>query len=102
MQGELVRIEAEDGLELVGFYAAPPGSAARRAVLHIHGMAGNFYENRFVSTVCNTVVAKGLAFLTVNNRGHDYRSDNLKGEGLETVSLLGGASFDDYLSGDFG
>ena len=95
MTGELVRVRASDGLELVGYYAAPDGDA-RRAVLHVHGMAGNFYENRFVSTVCRAVLAKGLAFLTVNNRGHDYRSDNLKDEGLETISLLGGASFDDF------
>jgi pimeloyl-ACP methyl ester carboxylesterase len=94
MPGELVRVLADDGLELVGYYAAPEGRTATRAVLHFHGMAGNFYENRFVSTVCDAVVSKGLAFLTVNNRGHDYRSDNLRGSGEGTLSLLGGTSFD--------
>lgn len=94
MQGELVRIEAEDGLELVGFYAAPRGRPGRRAVLHTHGFAGNFYENRFVSTIADAVVEKGLAFLTCNNRGHEYRSDNLRGSGAETTSHLGGGSFE--------
>ncbi len=94
MQGELVRIEAEDGLELVGFYAAPPGSAARRAVLHTHGFAGNFYENRFVDAIADAVVGKGLAFLTFNNRGHEYRSDNIMGRGADTTSHLGGGSFE--------
>lgn len=94
MQGELVRIEAEDGLELVGFYAAPDGPAARRAILHTHGLAGNFYENRFVSAIARAVVEKGLAFLTYNNRGHEYRSDNLRGRGAETTSHLGGASWE--------
>ena len=93
MQGELVRIGAEDGLELVGFYAAPKGGA-RRAVLHTHGLAGNFYENRFVSALCAAVVESGLAFLTYNNRGHDYRSDNLMGDGVGTEVRLGGSSFD--------
>jgi pimeloyl-ACP methyl ester carboxylesterase len=96
MTGELVRVLADDGVELVGFYAAPRGGRARRAVLHTHGMAGNFYENRFVSSVGRAVVAKGLAFLTLNNRGHDYRSDNLRGEGEATASLLGGAAFDRF------
>jgi pimeloyl-ACP methyl ester carboxylesterase len=92
--GELVRIGTDDGIELVGFYAAPPGRAARRAVLHTHGLAGNFYENRFVSTVGEAVVAKGLAFLSLNNRGHDYVSDNLKGRGRETTFVQGGATWD--------
>jgi pimeloyl-ACP methyl ester carboxylesterase len=94
MQGELVRIDAEDGLELVGFYATPREASARRAVLHTHGFAGNFYENRFVSNIADAVVEKGLAFLTYNNRGHEYRSDNLKGSGVETTSHLGGGSFE--------
>ncbi len=93
MRGELVRITAEDGLELVGFYTSPDGGA-QRAVLHTHGLAGNFYENRFASAIAESVVAKGLAFLTYNNRGHDYRSDNLVGEGVGTEVRLGGASFD--------
>lgn len=94
MKGELIRVKAEDGLELVGFYAAPPGRAARHAVLHVHGSAGNFYENRFVSTIGEAVVAKGLAFLTLNNRGHEYVSDNLMGDGPGTMSLMGGASWE--------
>ncbi len=93
MCGELVRIEAEDGLELVGYYAVPQGGA-RRAVLHTHGLAGNFYENRFVSSVARAVLEKGLAFLACNNRGHDYRSDNLSGSGVGTEVKLGGSSFD--------
>jgi pimeloyl-ACP methyl ester carboxylesterase len=92
--GELVRIEAEDGLELVGFYTAPGGTPPRRAVLHTHGFAGNFYENRFVDAIAAAVVGRGLAFLTYNNRGHEYRSDNIMGEGSGTTSHLGGGSFE--------
>lgn len=92
-RGEIVRVRAEDGLELVGFYAAPDGGA-RRAVLHTHGFAGNFYENRFIDRVCDAVVSRGLAFLTYNNRGHDYVSDNLKGSGVETTYEPGGIPWD--------
>lgn len=94
VKAELVRIEAGDGLELVGLYAAPPGATARQAVLHTHGLAGNFYENRFIADVCAAVLEHGLAFLATNNRGHDYRSDNLKGHGSETTYLPGGATLD--------
>ena len=94
MKAELVRIEAGDGLELVGLYAAPPGGTARRAILHTHGLAGNFYENRFIADVCDAVLAKGIAFLVTNNRGHDYLADNLKGSGVETTYEPGGSTHD--------
>lgn len=94
MKAELVRLEAVDGLELVGLYAAPEGVTARRAILHTHGLAGNFYENRFIADICDAALAKGVAFLVTNNRGHDYRSDNLKGEGVDTTYLPGGATID--------
>ncbi len=94
MKAELVRIEAGDGLELVGLYAAPPGGTARRAILHTHGLAGNFYENRFITDVCDAVLAKGIAFLVTNNRGHDYLADNLKGSGVDTTYEPGGSTRD--------
>jgi pimeloyl-ACP methyl ester carboxylesterase len=91
---ELVRVESRDGLELAGIYVAPTGGTAKRAVLHTHGLAGNFYENRFISDVSRAVAEKGLAFLATNNRGHDYRSDNLRGRGLETTYQPGGSTHD--------
>ncbi|MCK4510267.1 DUF1749 domain-containing protein [bacterium] len=94
MTAELVRITAGDGMELVGLYAAPPGGTARRAILHTHGLAGNFYENRFVASVCDAALAKGIAFLVTNNRGHDYLADNLKGSGVDTTYEPGGSTRD--------
>jgi pimeloyl-ACP methyl ester carboxylesterase len=94
LKAELVRIEAGDGLELVGLYAVPEDGAVRRAVLHTHGLAGNFYENRFIADISDAVLARGLAFLATNNRGHDYRSDNLKGTGASTTYEPGGAAMD--------
>jgi pimeloyl-ACP methyl ester carboxylesterase len=81
-------------MELVGLYAAPPGGTTRRAILHTHGLAGNFYENRFVASVCDAALAKGLAFLVTNNRGHDYLADNLKGSGVDTTYEPGGSTRD--------
>ena len=94
MNAEIVRFPAEDGIELVGFYAGAPG--ARRAVLHTHGMAGNFYENRFIDHVVDAVVEKGVSFLAVNNRGHDYLSDNLRGGGESTEVVRGGVAWDAF------
>lgn len=77
MNGEYVRIWTEDGIELQGLFCEPK-IASDKAILHIHGLAGNFYENRFVDYVADEVVNRGYNFLTVNTRGHDYLSDFLK------------------------
>ncbi|MBN2565978.1 MAG: hypothetical protein JXB46_09750 [Candidatus Eisenbacteria bacterium] len=94
MKCELVRVEAADGLELAGIYATPNSGVASRAVLHTHGLAGNFYENRFISHLLAALTERGVAFLATNNRGHDYRSDNLRGRGAETAYETGGSTYD--------
>jgi pimeloyl-ACP methyl ester carboxylesterase len=75
MTGEFCRVLTSDGLELQGILSPPQGGPADTSVLHVHGLAGNFYENRFVDDVADAVTSCGMNFLTVNNRGHDYISD---------------------------
>ncbi len=52
-----------------------PDQKSRTGVLHIHGMAGNFYENPFVDAMADEYTKAGYAFLTVNTRGHDAIAD---------------------------
>ena len=73
LKGELVRIQTSDGIELDGLYCEAEG-ASGPAVIHIHGMAGNFYESRFVDAIADRLASLGIAFLTANNRGHGSRS----------------------------
>ena len=75
MNGELVRVITSDGLELQGLLATPKGGPVDTSLLHIHGLAGNFYENRLVDYVAEEVVRSKTNFLSANNRGHDYISD---------------------------
>ena len=84
MTNEFCRFLTEDGLELQGLFV-PPGDGARTALVHVHGLDGNFYENRFIDTVAEVCRRRGLGFLTFNNRGHDYISDIIvEREGEET------------------
>lgn len=79
MRGELVRTLTEDGLELQGLFCPPvTAESSETALLHVHGFTGNFYEQRFLDSVAELVTRKGYAFLTVNTRGHDYRSGFIK------------------------
>ncbi|MBD3367614.1 MAG: alpha/beta fold hydrolase, partial [Candidatus Eisenbacteria bacterium] len=61
---------------------------------HVHGYAGTFYENRFVSEMGDALASAGVAMLAVNNRGHDYVADNLSGSGSGTTTVPGGAAYD--------
>src|SRR4051812_29408322 len=45
------------------------------AVLHLHGMAGNFYENRFLDVMAHAYTGAGVALLAANTRGHDMIAD---------------------------
>ncbi|MEO0082597.1 MAG: alpha/beta fold hydrolase [candidate division WOR-3 bacterium] len=76
IHGELCRVVTSDGLELVGFASLPPGSGT--GLLHIHGLDGNFYENRFIDAVADACRNSNCAFLTANTRGHDYISDTIR------------------------
>jgi pimeloyl-ACP methyl ester carboxylesterase len=92
MKGEFCRIKTADGMELQGFFVVPEGGPGDITILHIHGLAGNFYENRLVDWVAEAAVRRGVNFLTTNNRGHDYISDVIQ-ESMGTVGYkrIGGA-----------
>ncbi|HEY3396949.1 MAG TPA: alpha/beta fold hydrolase [Armatimonadota bacterium] len=77
LSGALCRFTTGDGLELEGFFAAPATGVAETTLVHVHGLAGNFYENPFVEAVGEAVTARGCNFLACNNRGHDYLADLL-------------------------
>jgi len=70
----LERVKTTDQFELQGLLYTPQ-QKTDIVVLHCHGMAGNFYENRFVNITGLQLVAHGIAFCAMNNRGHDMISD---------------------------
>jgi pimeloyl-ACP methyl ester carboxylesterase len=102
VKGQLCRTMTADGLELQGFMASPEGGKPIGGVIHVHGLAGNFYENRFVDSVAAAVAARDLCFLTINTRGRDYLSDFIceKPDGTKTYSQIGGIHevFEDCLA----
>ena len=70
---ELVDIRTSDGLALSGALAVPDVPAAEPrfdAVLMMHGAAARFYDGFFVN-FSTALVARGVATLRANNRGHD-------------------------------
>ncbi|MFH1294943.1 MAG: alpha/beta fold hydrolase [Candidatus Aenigmatarchaeota archaeon] len=91
MQGldcELVRLETSDDLELQGLLFK--ANRGRKAVIHIHGWTGNFYEDVFIDYIAKALTNDGMAFLTFNTRGSGHVQEFLKGVGKKRV-MIGGS-----------
>src|SRR5579862_6619952 len=91
MKTTLKRIYASDGLELVGLLYEPD-KATESILVHTHGMGGNFYENRFLDFIAETLTSNGIAFFTFNNRGCETFKDFSKiVENKKTFVRIGNA-----------
>ena len=84
MKQTLVRINSIDNIEMVGILYEPE-NRTNKIVIHIHGLCGNFYENRFLDILANTYTKNGISFLTFNNRGTNFISELLKGNEFEII-----------------
>lgn len=84
MKQQLVRINSVDNIEMVGILYEP-NEKSNKIVIHVHGLCGNFYENRFLDTLAQTYTSKGMSFLTFNNRGTNYISELFKGNDFEVI-----------------
>lgn len=79
MKTSFHRIKTDDNLELCGLLFEPD-KKSKIAVVHIHGMAGNFFENRFLDYLAKTFTKNGIAFAPFNNRGYSFISDSRVGK----------------------
>lgn len=91
LKGELIRITTKDGLELPGILFEPNRKIAN-ALIHIHGWAGNFYDNKFIDFIAKEAVKNGFTFLTFNNRGVGFVTDLIrKGKSKFEYVRIGGS-----------
>ena len=84
MKQELVRISSTDNIEMVGILYEPE-EKSNKIVIHVHGLCGNFYENKVIDILAKTYTNKGYIFLTFNNRGINFISELIKGNGYEVI-----------------
>ena len=67
-------ILASDGTKMQALHYMSE-KKTKRIIIHVHGMAGNFYENDFLEIVAGKCKDIGIDYLVFNNRGHDYVAD---------------------------
>jgi pimeloyl-ACP methyl ester carboxylesterase len=99
MKTSLHRIVTKDSIELVGLLYEPEETTSK-ILVHVHGMAGNFYENKFLDVIAETFTKKGIAFFAFNNRGCELIKELTKYvNGKKTIIKIGNAyeQFEDSL-----
>ncbi len=74
MKTTFLRFPTDDQLILQGLLYSPD-TPTDKAILHIHGMAGNCYENKYLDSMARIFTDNGWAFFAINTRGHDYMAD---------------------------
>lgn len=85
----LRRIITKDGIELVGLLYEPV-TKTDKVLVHVHGMAGNFYENKFLDFIANTLTSNDISFFAFNNRGCELVKDLTKVEnGKRNIVRIG-------------
>ncbi len=77
MKTSIHRIYTKEGLELHGALYQPD-KKVKTVLAHIHGMAGNFYENKFLDHIAETLTKNNIAFAPFNNRGNGSIKDFVK------------------------
>lgn len=91
MKTSFHRIKTSDGIELNGLLYEPDIST-NKVLVHVHGMAGNFYENKFLDFIAQTLTSNGIAFFAFNNRGCELIKDLYKIEdGKRNIVRIGNA-----------
>ena len=91
----LVFTEAEDGILLEGATIRPAdGREQPLAVVWTHGLTGKFYSPNVVN-VGRELASRGYAFVTGNNRGHDFGTMLRSRDGTARLGGGGWEAFDE-------
>ena len=91
---EFTRFKASDGVELQGWLS---GEKSKFAVIHVHGMSGNGYENYFLDNFREMYNKNGISFFTIDTRGRGIISSFWRGNEIDSWgegTKLGGSCFE--------
>lgn len=78
MQLDFIRFKTPDNVELQGWLNDEDSDLA---VIHIHGMSGNGYENYFLDSGRAMLSENNISLFTIDTRGRGIISDFRQGEG---------------------
>ena len=88
-----MRFKASDTVELQGWLSSVDSDTA---VVHVHGMSGNGYENYFLDHLRAMFTRHDISFFATDNRGRGVVSSFWQGGQVDTwgkSTKLGGSCF---------
>src|SRR5258706_3429622 len=94
MKVDFLRFEASDGIELRGWVNNENNETA---VIHMHGMSGNGYENHFLDNLREMFSKNQVSLFTIDSRGSGIISScyiNGKRDSWGEGSKLGGSCYE--------
>lgn len=98
---DFVRFKASDNVELRGWLSNLNSDVA---IIHIHGRAGNGYENYYLDNLRTSFVKNDISFLTIDNRGSGVTNSFWK-DGKEDAwgegTKLGGSCYEIFEESKF-
>lgn len=101
MKVDFVRFKASDSVELRGWLSNENSDIA---VIHIHGMSGNGYENYFLDSLRAMFSKNNISLLTFDNRGsgimNSFWKDG-KGDSWGEGTKLGGSCYEIFEESEF-
>lgn len=89
------RLRTSDDLELDGLFYEPD-QKTDTVLVHIHGMAGNFYENKFLNFLAKTLTDNNIALTIFNNRGTEFFKDLRKYNGEDYSFVRIGSAYEKF------
>jgi pimeloyl-ACP methyl ester carboxylesterase len=91
---DFTRFKASDGVELQGWLSKDNNTTA---VIPIHGMSGNGYENYFLDNLREMYAKNGISFFSIDTRGRGIISSFWQGNEIDSWgegTKLGGSCFE--------
>ncbi|MEY2665503.1 MAG: hypothetical protein RLZZ480_608 [Candidatus Parcubacteria bacterium] len=96
MKTSFHRVYTKDGLELHGLLYEPE-KRSKTVLVHVHGMGGNFYENKFLDFIAAELVKSGISFCVFNNRGCEFIKETYRvGEDGTSSVVRIGTSYENF------
>lgn len=95
MKTSFHRLLTKDNLEIAGLLYEPE-SKTKKILVHVHGMAGNFYENKFIDFIVNTLTSNNIAVFVFNNRGCELVKDLIRIENGKRTFVRIGDSYEKF------
>lgn len=93
LEGKLLSFVTSDGVRLNGFLFG--GRNSRTCIINVHGMTGNFYGIRQMM-LAQMIGRKGIAFFSINTRGHDAVSNYRIEKGKRSTRVRAGTNFERF------